>query len=133
MPYFQKKINASYYTTKGFYIFNIPVKVPYKKIYASAEAAGFKQIETLGPIIESSRIFGFGWIGVEVESATGPDIKQIKGDFTVIEHKGAYRNIGKTYKKISKEKPGSKEHYNLYIDNPDNVEEANLRTHILFR
>ncbi|MBK7962687.1 MAG: hypothetical protein IPK04_16740 [Bdellovibrionales bacterium] len=37
--YTKKNIDAYFYTTKGFYLFHIPVKVPYKLLYGMADAA----------------------------------------------------------------------------------------------
>jgi hypothetical protein len=83
--YEKKHLDGYFFTTKGFYIFFIPVRVPYQKIYARAEAAGLTKKEAFGPILESGRLFGFGWIGVEVEKPKSPrsDVRHIHGDFQI--------------------------------------------------
>src|SRR4051812_19150620 len=104
--YAKKKIDSYYYTTRGYYVFFIPVKVPYKKIHSLAETAGLKKKEAFGPILESGKMFGPGWIGIEVEkpSTDRCDVAHVSGEFEMYEHKGPYRTIGKAYKKILKEK-----------------------------
>ncbi len=133
--YEQKRLDGYYFTTKGFYIFFIPVMVPYKKIYSRAEAAGLKKKEAFGPILESGRLIGFGWIGVEVEKPkeTHSDVIHVDGNFQMYLHKGPYKELGKTYKKLMKDCPSKKEYLNLYLDDPENVQPENLRTEILFR
>jgi hypothetical protein len=113
-----------------------PIRVPYKKIYHLASEAGLKQITPFGPILESGKLFGFGWIGVEVEKPTDQqrqDVIHIKGDFQMFEHRGPFSTLGLTYKKIMKECPSKKEYLNLYLDDPDKVSPENLRTQILFK
>ena len=130
-----KRLDGFYFTTKGFYIFFIPVMVPYKKIYSMAEAAGLTKKEAFGPILESGSLFGFGWIGVEVEKPKGNrlDVRHIKGAFQMYLHQGPYKDLGKVYKKIMKECPNKKEYLNLYLDDPEKVAPEKLRTQILFR
>ncbi len=100
-----------------------------------AEAAGLKKKEAFGPILESGRLFGFGWIGIEVEQPTSArsDVIHVKGDFQMYEHRGPYKTLGKAYKKIMKECPSKKEYFNLYLDDPEKVQPENLRTQILFK
>jgi hypothetical protein len=131
----KKSVNSYYFTTKGFYIFFIPVKVPYKQIYSLADQAGLKKKEAFGPILESGKLFGFGWIGVEIQKPNQDrsDVVHIAGDFEVYEHKGPYKNIGQACKKISKERPQIRERYNLYMDDPEKTRPEDLRTQILFR
>ena len=133
--YSKKNINSYFFKTRGFYILFIPVKVPYKQVYSMVETAGLKKKESFGPILESGKIFGFGWIGVEVDkpSQERNDIIHITGDFEIYEHKGPYSSIGKAYKKIRKEHPIAKEYYNLYLDDPEKTRPENCRTQILFR
>ncbi|MBK9321369.1 MAG: hypothetical protein IPM97_00165 [Bdellovibrionaceae bacterium] len=131
----KKKLDSYFYKTKGFYIFFIPVKVPYKQIYSLADSAGLKKKEAFGPIFERGSLFGSGWIGVEVEkpSDNRQDVIHVAGDFETYEHKGPYKNIGKACQKIRKERPSSKEFYNMYMDDPDKVRPDDLRTLIFFR
>jgi hypothetical protein len=63
----KKTLDGYFYTTKGFYIFFIPIGVPYKKIYSLADGAGLKKKAEFGPILEKGSLFGKGWIGVEIE------------------------------------------------------------------
>lgn len=133
--YQQKSLDGYYYKIPGFYVFFIPVKVPYKKIYSRAERAGLKKKEAFGPILESGRLFGFGWIGVEVDkpSADRPDVLHVNGDFQMYEHRGPYKKLGEAYKKIMKECPSKKQYLNLYLDDPEKIAQENLRTQILFK
>ncbi len=133
--YSKKTLNGYYFKSKGFYAFFIPIAVPYNKIYALAESAGLKKEESFGPILEKGKMFGFGWIGVEVEKPlqNRDDVININGEFDVYEHKGPYKTLGQAYKKIMKERPGAKEYFNLYLDDPVKVKPENCRTHIYFR
>lgn len=134
ISYPKRLLDAYYYRTKGFYIFCIPVAVPYKKVYDRADAAGYKKKAAFGPILEYGPMFGFGWIGVEIAKPkqTSADTVHIKGEFNTYEHKGPYRTLGQAYKKIMKDHKIS-EHYNLYLDDPSKVSAENLRTIIYFR
>lgn len=133
--YSQKKLDSYFYKTKGFYIFFIPVKVPYKKVYAMADAAGVKKMENFGPILEKGKLLGFGWIGVEIEkpATNRDDVVHVSGNFEMYEHKGPYKTLGKACQKIRGERPQAKDFYNLYLDDPDKVRPENCRTQILFR
>ncbi len=133
--YQNKSLDGYYFKTPGFYVFFIPVRVPYKKIYSLAEKAGLKKREAFGPILESGRMFGFGWIGVEVEKPNEDrqDVIHVNGEYQMYEHKGAYKTIGQAYKKIMKDCPRKKEYLNLYLDDPEKVPTQNLRTQILFK
>ncbi len=131
----KKEMNSYFFKTKGFYIFWIPVAVPYKEIYRRAQDAGLKPTQNAGPILEKGATFGFGWIALEVEKPSGPreDVVQIKGPFEMLEHKGPYKTIGASYKIIKKERPKAQEHFNLYLDDPEKVKPEDCRTEILFR
>lgn len=133
--YTKKNLNGHFFKTKGFYAFFIPVKVPYKKVYSIADSAGLKKKEQFGPILEKGKMFGFGWIGVEVEKPTQPrqDVVHVNGDFEMYEHVGAYKTLGQAYKKITKERPGAKDYYNLYLDDPEKVSLDKCRTQIYFK
>jgi hypothetical protein len=133
--YSKKSLNSYYFTTKGFYVFFIPVKVPYKQIYSMAEKAGLKKKEAFGPILESGKLFGSGWIGIEVEKPASDrsDVMHVTGDYEMYEYKGPYKTLGKACKKISKERPGKKLCFNLYLDDPEKTRPEDLRTQILFR
>lgn len=131
----KKRIDASYFKTKGFYAFFIPVKVPYKQIYSLADKAGLQKKDTFGPIIERGKMFGFGWIGVEVNKPSMPrdDVVAISGEFETYVHTGPYKTIGTAYKKIMKSRPAAKEFYNLYLDDPEKVSPEQCRTQIYFK
>ncbi len=133
--YSKKRLSGQFYTTKGFYIFYIPVSVPYKKIYGMATDAGLKKTQEFGPILEEGKMFGFGWIGIEVQKPTNnhQDVKHIDEQFEVYEHKGPYKTIGQACKKISKDRPGTRPYYNLYLDDPEKVGADACRTEIYFR
>jgi hypothetical protein len=133
--YSKRSFDGYYFKTPGFYVFNIPIAVPYKKIYAKAMDAGHKLKEQFGPILESGKLFGSGWIGIEVEKpkADSDDVIHFTGQFETLEHKGPYKNLGKSCQKIKKERPDTIERFNLYLDDPETVAPENLRTLILFR
>ena len=133
--YGKKSLDGYYFRTTGFYIFHIPVKVPYKEIYALADQSGVKQKVPFGPILEWSKMFGIGHIGVEVEKPADnrEDVVRVMGTYDMYEHKGPYKTIGKAYKKIMKEKPKFKECLNLYLDDPAKVPPEQCRTQILFK
>lgn len=131
----KKKLDGHFFTATGFYIFHIPVKVPYQRIYELADAAGLKKTESFGPILERGSLFGSGWIGIEVDepSSRRDDVVHVSGEFEMYEHKGAYKTLGKAYQKIKKERPTLKEFYNLYLDDPQKVKPEDCRTQIYFR
>lgn len=133
--YEKKNLNGYFYKTKGFYVFFIPVKVPYKQVYALADSAGLKKKLEFGPILEKGKMFGFGWIGVEVEKPAQhrDDVIHVTGEFEMYEHKGPYKNLGLAYKKIMKECPSAKDCYNMYLDDPEKVRPEDLRTQVYFR
>lgn len=133
--YSKKALDGHYFKTSGFYFFFIPVKVPYKKVYAMAESADLKLKEKFGPILESGKMFGFGWIGVEVEklSESRDDVVHVKKDYETFEYRGAYKTLGRAYKKLMKERPGKKQYLNLFLDDPEKVVPENCRTIILFK
>lgn len=133
--YARRQLDSWYFTVPGFYLFFIPVRVPYKQIYAKADAAGLKKKEAFGPILEKGKVFGFGWIGIEIEkpSERRGDVTRVSGDFERHEHRGPYKTLGQAYRKIMKERPGAKEFYNLYLDDPEKTPPEALRTHVLFR
>jgi hypothetical protein len=133
--YSKKSLNAFYFKTQGFYAFFIPVRVPYKSIYALADKAGVQKKEAFGPILESGKSFGFGWIGVEIKppSQARADVIQVDGEFETYEHKGPYKTLGKAYKKIMKDRPKAKTFYNLYLDDPEKTPPQECRTHIYFK
>jgi hypothetical protein len=136
--YSRRSLDGYFYKSPGFYILYIPVCVPYMKIYSRATDAGFKLKEQLGPILESGKPFGSGWIGVEIEKPAKPaqmdeHVVHFTGDFETFEYKGPYKTLGKAYKTLKKERPNIKECYNLYLDDPEKVLPDNCRTVILFR
>lgn len=133
--YGKKSLDGYYFRTTGFYIFHIPVKVPYKEIYAMADRAGVKQKVAGGPILEWSKMLGTGYIGVEVEKPgqDRDDVIRVAGSYDMYEHKGPYRTLGKAYKKIMKERSNIKECMNLYLDDPANTSPEQCRTQIIFR
>lgn len=133
--YTKKSLNGYFYKTKGFYVFHIPVKVPYKQVYSLATSAGLQKKQEFGPILEQGKMFGFGWIGVEVEKPVTDraDVLHVAGDFEMLEHRGPYKTVGQAYKKIMKERPGFKECYNLYLDDPQKTKPEDCRTQIYFR
>jgi hypothetical protein len=100
-----------------------------------ADAAGLKKKDAFGPILESGRMFGFGWIGVEVEKPNEErrDVIHVKGDYQMYEHKGPYKTLAKAYKEVMKTCPGKKDYLNLYLDDPEKIPAQNLRTQILFK
>jgi len=133
--YSKLKLDSYYFKIKSFYAFFIPLGVPYKEIYKITDKSKFKRREVHSPILESARMFGIGWIGVEIEKPTMvPDnVFNLKGEFEVYEHRGPYKTIGKAYKKIMKERPVAREFFNLYFDDPEKVLPEACRTQILFR
>lgn len=133
--YTKAKLKGDFYKAKGFYVFFIPVGVPYKQIYSRANSTGLKKKQEFGPILEKGKMFGFGWIGVEVYRPSGnrDDVIHIDGDFEMHEHRGAYKTLGQAYKKIMKDRPQMKDFYNLYLDDPEKVHPEDCRTQIYFR
>lgn len=133
--YTKRTLDSYFFKTNGFYIFHIPVNVPYKKIYVLADAAGVKKKEDFGPILESSKMFGSGWIGIEVDASakSHADVIHIQGEFNQYEHKGPYRTINQGCNKITKENPGAKVYYHIYLDDPDKLKPEDCRTQLLFK
>lgn len=130
-------LNGDYFITRGLYFFFIPIAVPCKKIYSLARAAGFqpKEPNDAGPILESARKFGYGWIGVEVTVPTKDrsEIKYLEGNFEAYEFTGPYQKLGHAYKYVAKDHPNKTEFLNLYLDDPRIIPADKCRTLILFR
>jgi hypothetical protein len=133
--YGKKSLDAYYFRTTGFYIFFIPVMVPYKKVYEMAENVGLMKKEAFGPILEWPKMFGFGSVGVEIENPKQErsDVVKVSGTFDMYEYTGPYKTLGQAYKKIMNEKGKAKEYLNLYLDDPEKVAPEQCRTQILFR
>ncbi len=134
-------IEGTFFTMKGFYFFFKPLRVPYHKLYYEAKKAGYKlkNLDKDGfiPIVEKSKSFGFGWIGVEVENsekaANDSRIIKLSGEYKSYEHEGPYNQLGRVYKEIMEDEPAAKEYYSIYLNNPATTEEENLKTLICFR
>ena len=78
---------------------------------------------------EKAAMFGKGWVGLE--EATGTH--EVKGEYNTVLHKGAYKGMMDVYKQLMKDHPKAKEYYNVYLNSPDDVEEADQETLIVFR
>lgn len=130
--YEKESVDWDLYTKKGFYIWFMPVMVPYGKLHSAAEKAGF---DVKGaPVVEKQVMFGNGWIGVPVkEQQAGVELVKIEGEFTTHLHVGSYKKLGDTFTRIMKEYPNAKEWYTLYLNSPADVSEDKLETKIYFR
>lgn len=128
-----QKIEFRLYTKKAFYIFYLPVGMPYQKTLNEARTKGYDVDSTSG-IIEECKLFGTSWIGVNVTShADDTSLKTISGEFKAVEVLGDYKQISKAYDMIMKENKNLKEFYNIYYNNPKEVQKDELRTVIIFR
>jgi len=132
--YSKLDLSGNYYTTKGFFFFFVPVRVPYGKLFDMARQAGYK-VEEKSKIIEKGKSFGNGWIGVKVEGAkeNDPDIVTLEGEYNSFEYTGPYKGIGKAYQQVMKDNPDAKHYFSMYLNSPDDVPEAELKTLILFK
>lgn len=114
----------------------MPIRVPYGKIFAEAEKAGFKPKQTskLG-IIEKGAPLGRGFIAIEIEPSKRSDKRlfTLEGDYLAVEHVGPYSKIGETFKKITTDHGGMSEFYSCYLNSPNEVSADKLRTLILFK
>ena len=133
-PYFITQIDAQLFIVPGYYLGFMPVWVPYGKIGQRAKSQGL-EIDGQFGILEKSVAFGRGWIGVKVKSATtpAPNSISIQGEFTTFEHLGSYRNLGMVFKQIMRDFPKASDFYSLYLNDPGEVAEKDLKTWILFR
>lgn len=113
---------------KGWYALFRPVKVPYEKLKAAAK------MQKPG-MIECAPAFGRGWIGVpKPKDYKGAlETRKVTGDFIVYEVQGPYKNMGPAYAKVMKDYPKAKKFYNLYVNDPNKVEEKDYITQILFQ
>lgn len=132
LAYQKESVDWDLYTMKGFYIWFMPVRVPYGKLHDTAKNAGF---DVKGaPVVEKQVMVGNGWIGVPVkEHKDGVELVKIEGEFTTYLHVGSYKKLGDTFTKIMKEYPKAKEWYTMYLNSPADVSEDKLETKILFR
>jgi hypothetical protein len=137
MKYEKLQVKGTFFAMRGFYLFFIPLFVPYKKITSKAQELGLK-VKGNGKfngIIEKGMAFGFGWIGIEIEE--GPvdnkNIIKINQEFSSYEYRGEYKNIGTAYRNIMTDKPEAKEFYNLYLNDPSITPLEERKTLILFR
>ncbi len=122
-------LNEEYCTKKGFYLLYRPINVPYEK---------FKEIIPFSKnqyMIESAKAFGNGWIGMKKPKDYDGDleIKILKGDFLALEFVGPYKNMGVAYRKIMKDNKSARNFYNMYLNDPSEVDESEYRTQILFQ
>lgn len=80
-------------------------------------------------------MFGYGWIGVEVNAPTKDrsDIKRLDGSYDAYEFTGPYKKLGQITKKIKKDYPNKTEFLNLYLDDPQITQVDLCRTLIMFR
>ncbi len=132
--YYHKQVDASFATMKGFYAMFMPVLVPYKKLHDKLVRMNVGVDWSTG-MIESAPGFGRGWIGVAVDKQVDVDLprKDIKGEFVAFDHNGSYKGLAKTWKQIMSDYPNGKEFYSLYLNNPRETAEKDLRTTIIFR
>jgi len=132
--YYSKEINAKFATIKGFYLMFRPFRVPYAKLAPMLEEKKAKYDKKLIGMIESAPAFGNGWIGFAVkEDVEGMVMKEVKGDFVAYDHKGSYKGLAQTWRKIMKDYPHGKDYYTIYVSKPDEVEEKDLITTIVFK
>ena len=131
------QVKGTFFTMKGFYLFFMPIFVPYNKIISKAKEQGFvvKGGNKFNGIIEQSKSFGFGWIGVEIEDVqtNNPNVLKINQEFFSSEYLGSYKGMGQAFKDIMLDYPNIIETYNLYLNDPKITPENELRTLILFR
>lgn len=120
----------------GWFVMYMPIRVPYGKIFAEAEKAGFKPKRTskLG-IIEKGAPLGRGYIAIEIEPTKKADKRlfNLEGEYLALEHIGPYNKIGETFKKITTDHAGIEEFYSCYLNSPNEVSSDKLRTLILFK
>lgn len=133
--YQRQSLNSYYFKAKVFYFLYIPIRAPYRYIDSMATDAGTKLRNEFDCIIESPKLLGFGWIGIEVEKPKEPrnDVVPIAGEFEVFDYVGPYKTLGKAHKKISQDRPNAKERYNFYFDDPHKTPPEKCRTKIFFR
>lgn len=133
MNYESKQIDQKFFTMKGFFVFFAPVGVPYTKIEEQAKKAGYEVEWAKFPgIIEKAAPLGFGWIGVPVsDSATGDNIKTVKGNYKSYLHLGSYKKMWPAYQSIMKDFPKAKQYLNSYLNSPQKHKEEDLKTEIL--
>ncbi len=133
--YTTRTLDSYYFRTKVLNILFIPIRAPYRRIYSMATDSGEKLKDDFGLIVEQGKLFGFGWIGVEINKPEKllHEVVHISGSFEVHEHVGPYHTIGKAYRKIKRDRPFAKELYNFYLDDPHQTLPEKCRTQILFR
>lgn len=131
------EVKGTFFTMKGFYLFFMPIMVPYNKIATKAKEQGFvvKGGGKFNGIIEKGVSFGMGWIGIEINDleTTNANVIRINQEFNSYEHTGSYKGIGQAIKEIMIDYPKIIESYNLYLNDPITTPEDQLKTLILFR
>ena len=70
-----------------------------------------------------------GWLGVVNEAGE----TLIEGTFQTYIHQGAYQGLMEVCRNIARQHPKLVEFYCVYLNSPEEVAEANLRTKIVFR
>ena len=129
-------LSGLFYKKAGWYFLYKPVKVAYENIIAEAEEKGFTVASKA--IVERAVAIGKGWIAVEVDKNNLPNnynefVIELKGEFTAYTHEGSYSGLKHVYRKIMNDHPKAKEFYSLYLNTPNEVDEKDLKTMILFR
>ncbi len=123
LEYKKEKISVALNTRPCWFLSFIPVTPKaYDKV---REENGLGKVA----VWESSKMFGKGWVGVDIESG---DFK-IEGDFTTYTHKGEYKKLREVYQQIMKDHPEANEYYNVYLNDPRDVKEQEQLTKIIFR
>ncbi|MFS8131455.1 MAG: hypothetical protein ACMG57_05790 [Candidatus Dojkabacteria bacterium] len=131
------QVKGTFFTMRGFYLFFMPMMVPYNKLSGKAKEQGFvvKGGNKFNGIIEKSVSFGRGWIGEEIEDVqtSNANVIRINQEFNAYEYTGSYKGIGQAFKDIMIDFPKIIESYNLYLNDPQITPEDQLKTLILFR
>lgn len=128
--YFIHNIDAKFTIKKAFYFFHIPIPM---SIYESLKNTFKKQgkaIDLSIGMIEASKLFGIGYIGL---NDTKDGNVYLKKDFIAYKMIGDYKQFKSSWKKIMSDYPKITEAYHLYMTDPTVVKPEENITYIIFR
>lgn len=131
MEYTTYEISGRFFKLPSYYFLFRPIFLNYDKVYAAANKTGYTVKDKA--ILEKPASFGKGWISVLVDGPASKYTTDINETLKAVEHNGSYKDIGQTYKQIMTENPQANLFLNLYLNNPKQVSEQELKTIVLFK
>ena len=127
--YFIHHVDASFITKNLFYILHMPIQMKkYEELKNEVKNQG-KTIDWTVGMIEKSKMFGMGWIGLADPAGT----VKVEGDFIAYKMIGDYKQFKNVWKKIMTDYPKITEAYHIYMTDPNVTKMEENITYIIFK